>query len=259
LHSTAAETVRYLRAHGGFISGQEIADRLGVTRAAVWKHITVLRENGFDISSSTKKGYKLDSVPDIPSEEVLSSLLNTISFGKTIEYHQVIESTNTRAMSLGHQGASEGTVVTADSQTAGKSKGGGSWVSPSGKNLYMSVLLKPEVSADRLFEVERMALDSLARAVSACCPELPLELLETGLFTGERKIGGVLCEACGEIGRIHHAVAGIGLNVTHRSESPYTGSILELTGRTLSRAELTASVLEYFEAAYRKWLRHEQR
>ena len=259
MHSTAAETVRYLRASGGFVSGQEIADRLGITRAAVWKHITALREGGFVISSFTNRGYRLDSVPDLPSEEVLYSLLNTVNFGKTIEYHEVIESTNIRAMSLGHQGAPEGTVVTADCQTAGKSKGGGLWESPPGKNLYMSVLLKPYVPADLIFELERIALNSLAEAVGGICPDLPLETLEKGLFCKGSKIGGVLCEVCGEINRIHHAVAGIGLNVTHRSDSPATGSILELTGKTPSRAELTASVLEHFEASYRKWLRHEQR
>lgn len=258
MHSTAAETVRYLRASRGYLSGQAIADRLGITRAAVWKHIATLRENGFEISSVTNRGYRLDSVPDLPSEEVLYSILNTVSFGKTIEYHPVIESTNARAMSLGHRGADEGTVVTADCQTAGRARGGETWESPPGKNLYMSVLLKPRIPADLVFEIERMALNSLAETVSQNCPELPLEMLETGLFSGGRKIGGILCEICGEIGHIHHAVAGIGLYVTHHSQSPSTASIAELTEMNLSRAEMTASVLERFEVLYRKWLKREQ-
>lgn len=258
MHSTASEIVRYLRASGGFVSGQEIAHRLGMTRAAVWKHITALRESGFDISSVTNRGYRLDKVPDIPSEEVLSSILNTRTFGRTIEYHRVIRSTNSRAMSLGHEGAPEGTVVTADSQTDGKAKGGGSWESPPGNNLYLSVLLKPEVSADLVFEIERIALNSLAESVGEYCPGIPLTMMEAGLFSGKDKLGGVLCEVCGELERIHHAVAGIGLNVSHHSKKVGTSSILELTGISLSRAELTASVIERFEVSYGKWLKNEK-
>ena len=258
MHSTASEIVRYLRASRDFVSGQEIADRLGMTRAAVWKHIRALRITGFEISSVTNRGYRLDSVPDLPSEEVLYSLLNTSRFGKTIEYHSVTPSTNSRAMSLGHQGAAEGTVVTADSQTAGKARGGGTWESPSGKNLYISVLLKPGISTEFVFQLDRLALNALAVTVGEFCPALQLSLEETGLFSEGGKVGGVLCEVCGEIGNIHHAVVGFGLNVTHHAKVPGSVSILELTGKTLSRAELTVSVLEHFENSYLEWTNHEK-
>lgn len=258
IHSTASSIVRYLRSSGGFVSGEEIAARMGVTRAAIWKQVSSLREKGFLITSVTNRGYRLDSVPDVPSEEVLSALLNTVSFGKNIEYHSVIGSTNVRAMSLGHTGAPEGTVVTADRQTEGKARLGGSWSSPPGKNLYMSLLLKPETGADRIFELERIFLTAMRETLAAACPELSLEALETGLFCDGRKVGGVLFEVCGEIGRVHHAVAGTGLNVTHGSRLSDTASILELTGQTLSRAELTASMLEKAEKAYRKWKSNEQ-
>ncbi len=254
MYSTASETVRYLRESRGFVSGQEIAGRLGITRAAVWKHINSLRERGFGITSVTNKGYHLDSVPDLPSEVVLHSLLSTALVGSVIEYHPVIPSTNTRAMSLGHQGSPEGTVVTADSQTAGKARNGGVWASPPGKNLYLSVLLMPEVPADMLFKLGDIALRALKEAVNAFCPDLALEILDTGLYCMGNKIGGVLCEACGEIGRIHHAVAGIGLNVTHHPASAPASSITELAGTTPSRAELTVTLLEALERHYLKWM-----
>jgi len=254
VYSNSSETVRYLRESRDFVSGQEIAGRLGITRAAVWKHINSLRERGFGITSVTNKGYRLDSVPDLPSEEVLHSLLRTSLIGSVIEYHDAIPSTNTRAMSLGHQGYPQGTVVTADSQTAGKARDGGIWASPPGKNLYLSVLLKPGVPADMLFKLEEIALRAMKEAVNASCPDLPLEVLDAGLFCGKNKIGGVLCEACGEIGRIHHAVAGIGLNVTHHPSSSPASSITELTGSTPSRAELTVTLLEAMETHYLKWM-----
>lgn len=255
MYSTASETVRYLRESRGFVSGEEIAGKLGITRAAVWKHISSLRERGFGITSVTNRGYRLDSVPDLPSEEVLHSLLGTTLIGSVIEYHPVIPSTNTRAMSLGHQGYPEGTVVTADSQTAGKARDGGIWASPPGKNLYLSVLLKPGVAADMLYRLHGIALGALRESVGAYCPDLPLEILDTGLYCRGNKIGGVLCEACGEIGRIHHAVAGIGLNVTHHPESAPASSITELSGTTPSRAELTVTLLEALERHYLKWMR----
>jgi BirA family biotin operon repressor/biotin-[acetyl-CoA-carboxylase] ligase len=258
MHNSCTDLIRLLRAGGGYVSGQQIAGRLGITRAAVWKQVENLRSDGFLVESSTNRGYRLAGVPDIPSQEVLSSILNTSVFGKVIEYHEEIQSTNDRAMELGRENAPEGTVITADAQTAGKAKFGGSWESPSGKNLYLSVLLYPGVSADRCFEIERLALESLSSAVTSMYPELPLTLLESGLFSDKSKIGGVLCELSGEIGRVDYLVAGIGLNVTHHSTSPRHESISSLTGKTPSRAELTASVLEFFERSYRKWEKNEK-
>lgn len=258
MHNSCTDLVRLLRSGNGFVSGEQIANRLGITRAAVWKQVENLRSDGFLIESSTNRGYKLAGVPDIPSAEVLTSILGTTLFGNTIEYHEEIQSTNDRAMELGREKAPEGTVVTADTQTAGKARQGGNWESPSGKNLYLSVLLYPGISADRCFEVERLALESLSSAVAGFCPELPLTLLESGLFSGRGKIGGVLCEISGDIGRVDYLVAGIGLNATHHSISPGHESISSLTGKTLSRAELTASVLEFFESSYRKWKKNEK-
>ncbi len=85
-----------LSAADTFVSGEEIAGRLGITRAGVWKHIDALRRAGFEISSSTNRGYRLTGIPDTPSPEVLSAMLNTAFMGRTIEYHPVISSTNER-------------------------------------------------------------------------------------------------------------------------------------------------------------------
>lgn len=257
MRNTAAEIVRLLRAGDGDVSGQKIAEQLGVTRAAVSKNIACLRDLGFEILSSTRVGYQLIAVPDIPSAEVLSSLLHSRVMGNKIEYHKEIISTNQRAMRLGHTGATEGTVVTADTQTGGKARGGKAWASPSGRNLYMSVILTPKISVDRTVEIERLALEALAAGVNNLCPSLPLTLLKTGLWSGRGKIGGILCEVCGEIDSIHHIVAGIGLNISHHDSLPDSESVFSLTGRVLSRAEVTASVLDNLEKLYLKWKRNE--
>jgi len=256
--NSRAELIRYLNDGEGYTSGQKIASKLGITRAAVWKQIENLRGEGFLIESSTRLGYQLAGVPDVPSGAVLSSILNTRMFGNLVEYYSEISSTNDRAMELGRENAPEGSLVTADAQTAGRASCGGSWESPSGKNLYMSVLLYPGIPAERCFEIERLALEALSAAVARLCPDLPLTLLDNGLYSGDRKIGGVLCEIQGDIGRIDHLVTGIGLNVSHHSCLQGHESLASITGRVVSRAELTASVLEFFESSYGKWKQNEQ-
>jgi len=251
--SSAAEVVRILRHSDGYVSGETIAAELGVSRAAVWKHIKSLRDTGFDICAFTNRGYRLLSVPDIPSSEVLSSILNTTVFGRSVEYYPVIASTNERAMELGRLGAASGTVVTADRQTAGKARNGGVWPSPSGKNLYLSILVRPEVELSRAEEVALAGLRALGSAAGNLFPLLAFEQRNSGLFCNNRKVGGVLCEVQGEIGRIHHLVVGVGLNVSHHGHGDGTESLYSLSGKLLPRAELIASVLEAFEWIYNEW------
>jgi BirA family biotin operon repressor/biotin-[acetyl-CoA-carboxylase] ligase len=251
--SSAAEVVKILRSSGGYVSGEEIALRLGISRAGVWKHIKTLRNMGFEVSAFTNRGYKLISVPDVPSSEVLSSILKTTVFGNSIEYHAVIDSTNDKAMELGRQGASSGTVVTADRQTAGKARNGGIWPSPSGKNLYLSILVRPGVELVRANEIALIALHSLASVVSGLFPDRSFVIQNSGIYSGDRKLGGILCEVQGEIGMIHHMVAGAGLNVSHHGHEDGTESLYSLSGKMLSRAELTASLLEEVERLFMKW------
>ncbi len=250
--STAA-VVRMLKSSEGFVSGEEIAGKLNVSRASVWKRIQNLRSMGFDITASTKKGYRLISLPDTPSSEVLSSVLNTSFIGKKIEYHSQITSTNERAMALGQTGAPSGTVVTADRQSAGKAREGGTWSSPPGKNLYLSVILKPSVTLVRAGEIAELAASSLKASVEKYFPEFSFRISDYGLFSGQRKLGGILCEACGEISKIYYMAVGVGLNVSHFDSDSASDSLFSLTGKMLSRAELTAAVLENIEEQYLKW------
>ncbi|MCK5131395.1 MAG: biotin--[acetyl-CoA-carboxylase] ligase [Candidatus Sabulitectum sp.] len=254
---SSAAVVKILRGSGSYVSGEEIAAGLGVSRASVWKRISSLRNMGFDISASTNKGYKLVSVPDVPSAEVLSSLLNTSLIGQVIEYHPEIASTNDRAMELGLSGAACGTVVTADRQTAGKARNGGSWSSPPGKNLYLSIVLRPGVALSRVGEVADIALESLGLAVSRFFCDTRLLFCKHGLFFGEKKLGGVLCEMRGEIDLVHYMAVGVGLNVSHCKVDSGTESLFSLTGKMFSRAELTVAVLEEFEHLYLKWNENE--
>ena len=249
----SAAVVQILRSSSDYVSGEDVATELGVTRASVWKCVKNLRDMGFNISASTNKGYKLESVPDIPSAPVLSSLLSTSSIGKTIEYHDRISSTNDRAMTLGLSGASSGTVVTASAQSAGKARNGETWSSPPGKNLYLSILVRPEVALARAEEIADLALQSLYLSVIRFFPESGFLLNTDGLFFHGKKLGGVLCEVKGEISKIYYMAAGVGLNVSHCETDSDTGSLFSITGKMLSRAEITVALLEEFEKLYLEW------
>lgn len=255
--SSTSAVVRILKSSEGFVSGEKIAEELGVSRASVWKSIKTLRNAGFDISASTNKGYQLVSIPDIPSAEVMLSLLNTSVFGRSIEYHPVISSTNDRAMELGSGGAACGAVITADRQTAGRARRGGVWASPSGKNLYLSIVVRPDVSLVRAEEVAGLALNALGLAAGRFFPDICFSQSDRGLFFHEKKLGGVLCEACGEIDIVHHMAVGIGLNVSHSKVDSQSTSLFLITGEMPSRAELTVAVLEEFEKHYLKWRNNE--
>jgi BirA family biotin operon repressor/biotin-[acetyl-CoA-carboxylase] ligase len=245
--------VRILKGAHDFVSGEEMAEKLGVSRAAVWKSIDRLRKMGFDVSASTNRGYRLVSIPDTPSAEVMSSLINTTVFGRSIEYHPAIASTNDRAMELGARGVSCGTVVTADRQTAGKARNGGVWPSPPGKNLYLSVVVRPGIPLARSAEVAELAVKSLGMGAGRFFPGICFSSRNHGLFFQGKKLGGVLCEVRGEIGLVYYMAVGIGLNVSHSRADSNTTSLFLVTGKMLSRAELTIAVLEEFEKHYLKW------
>lgn len=238
-----------------YLSGEQIASYLGVSRASVWKSIKKLRANGFEINAVTNRGYKLLSVPDIPSEAVLSSMLNTSLIGKSIKYYPEIESTNKTAMALAQNGATSGTVVTAERQTEGKARFGNTWHSPSGKNLYLSIILKPRISFTEISEIQTIAFHSLKEATKFFLPELDLCVTDKGLFSGNNKIGGVLCEFQGDTDNLHFVVVGFGLNISHKGLK--TESILSLTGKKLLRSEVACKVLELFEEKFLEWEKNE--
>ena len=140
------EIIRLLKAApGSYTSGQRISRELGISRTAVWKHMGALRKGGYSIEASPRKGYRLagTSYP-FNGVEVRSGLENGL-FGNVLFFYNTLESTNSRALEMAKEGAAEGTVIIAESQTKGKGRLGRSWLSPPGVNLYTSIILRPPV------------------------------------------------------------------------------------------------------------------
>lgn len=144
---------------GTYVSGQQICDRMGVSRTAVWKHVNALREMGYVIESATKKGYMLIREPDILIYGEVEPYLKTKYIGRNYIYFDTVESTNTLAKAL-PESTPEGTVVVAEEQTAGRGRTGRAWVSPKGQGIWMSLYLKPDITpqeAPRLTHVAALA------------------------------------------------------------------------------------------------------
>ena len=139
------EILTLLRETDGYVSGQELCEKFGVSRTAVWKAINQLKEAGYEIEAVQNKGYRLVSVPDILSESELQSVRKTRWIGEKIAFFDVVDSTNTRAKQLAEEGAPNGTYVIAERQDAGKGRRGRGFDSPAGQGIWMTLVLKPEI------------------------------------------------------------------------------------------------------------------
>ncbi|HOE60458.1 MAG TPA: biotin--[acetyl-CoA-carboxylase] ligase [Kiritimatiellia bacterium] len=250
------------QAAGGEVSSRALCDRLGVSRAAIWKRIEALRGLGYGISASPRRGYRLESVPDLPHAAEVLPLLSTRRIGRDCRYVAETGSTNRDAAVLAQAGAEEGLVVTAGSQHAGRGRMTRVWFSPAGVNLYFSLVLRPAVEPLRAASLPLVAGLAVAEAVADLAPELqPAVKWPNDILVAGRKLCGILCEMQAEIDCVRHIVLGVGVNVNlERASLPEeirsrATSLRMACGRSFSRAAVLAAILNHFEPLYDQWLR----
>ena len=131
-----------LQHRGEYISGEEMARHLGVSRAAVWKAVKQLESEGMCIQAATNRGYALSDAADILSPACISGYLRHPEVF-AIQVEKTLDSTNRLARDLAQRGGREGTVVVAGEQTAGRGRLGRSFFSPGGTGVYFSLVLRP--------------------------------------------------------------------------------------------------------------------
>ncbi|MBF0154338.1 MAG: biotin--[acetyl-CoA-carboxylase] ligase [Magnetococcales bacterium] len=201
-------------ARGACLSGKSLGERLGVSRAAVWKRIRALIQNGYLIESRHGKGYRLVREPDVLTREAVAPLLSAGLFRAGRYHHRVeVGSTNEEAVTLARAGVPEGTVVVAESQTRGRGRLGRQWLSPPGVNLSFSFVLRPRMSPNRTFQLTLLAGLALAETVQeAGFAEVTIKWPNDLLLRG-RKLAGILTEMGAEMDQVHYVVVGVGLNV----------------------------------------------
>lgn len=248
-----------LRRQEGFLSGEDIGRELSITRAAVWKGIKKLREEGYEIEAVTNRGYRLTNPETMYNKRELEQGLKTKTMGQTIYFYEETDTTNNHARELALEGAPEGTLVVAEKQTAGRGRRGKVWESPLGTGIWMSLVLRPQIAPTEASVLTLLCGLATAEAIEA----------ETGLSAGikwpndilinGKKAVGILTEMDCEMSEVHFVIPGIGINVNTASFPPEIADIatslyLEC-GKTVSRRRLVHKVLERLEEHYETFLR----
>lgn len=256
-----AEILRLLRETDGYVSGQELCNKFGVSRTAVWKAINQLKEAGYEIEAAQNRGYHLLSVPDRMDETELSSIRQTEWAGCETYYFDCIDSTNTKAKELAEDGHPTGTFVVADQQTAGKGRRGRSWDSLPGTGIYMTLLLKPDINPNNASMLTLVAAIATANAIHRVTDAQALIKWPNDVVINGKKICGILTEMSAQFDYINHIVIGIGINV-HNESFPEeladrASSLLMECGKRFHRADLIEAFLEEFERTYASYLQTE--
>lgn len=240
-----------------WISGADISARLGVTRAAIWARVAELRRLGYQIEASPHRGYRLLSCPDLLHADDLASRLGVVRvIGRDIRVFQETSSTSDVLEKLAHDGVREGVVVFAETQKKGRGRLGRSWVSPAGKGLWFSVLLRPRLRPQEVTRLTVATATAIARAIRTELPLRPEIKWPNDLMLQGRKFAGVLMELSGELDSIGHVNLGIGVNVNlEAADFPpalrgVATSLRSVLGRAVDRPALAAAILRELDAVY---------
>ena len=255
--------LRALREADGYLSGQELAGRLSVSRTAVWKNIRLLQAEGYRIEAVSNRGYCLVESPDRVTEEELTSLLDTEWVGRKVKCYDQVTSTNQVAKALAEEGASDGTLVVANEQTAGKGRYGRRWGTPAGEAVAMTLILRPKLPPEQISMVTLVAGMAVAQACREICHVDAVIKWPNDVVVNGKKVCGILTEMTTDMHSVSYIVVGIGINTRVSAFPPELADKaaslhreMELIGYEVPvrRSEIIAAVLKYFEKAYTQFL-----
>lgn len=256
--TTDARILAVLRqASGGAVPAADLAARLGLSRATLEAHLRDLRRLGYEIEAHPLGGCRLRSSPDaLHADDLLARLGATKVIGRDVRVFHSTTSTNDVVEKLARDGVAEGVVVIAEHQSRGRGRLGRAWISPSGKGLWFSVLLRPPLRPVEATRITIMAAAALARTLRDGC-RLPVGIKwPNDLLLNGRKIGGSLLELSAETDRLRHVTLGIGLDV-NLTASDYPPALRAVAtslrleaGRSFDRSELAAEILRALDQGY---------
>ncbi len=248
--------IRVLTEHAMVVvSGTKLAAEIGTSRSEVWRLVQQLRSLGVEIAGHPATGYQLKTVPDLLLPDVLGPLLKGTMFAGRIHHYFRVGSTNAAAMYAAAEDEPEGAVFIAEEQTAGRGRAAHGWHSPRSAGVYVSVILRPQLTPADVLALSLVAGLAAAAAVrerTGLKPDLrwPNDLLLEG-----KKVCGMLTELTAEATRVRYAVVGVGLNVNQRDFpvelEPIATSLRIVSGQVWSRVELAAALLRSLDHEYR--------
>lgn len=248
------EILKLLKETDGYISGQELCEKFGVSRTAIWKVINQLKEEGYEIEAVRNKGYILKGSADVLSKEELESTIHTKWAGENVVFFEETVSTNNEIRSLAEQGAPHGTLAVAEKQLGGKGRRGRVWTSPAGVGIWMSMLLRPQIdplAASMLTLVMALAAKKGIEISTGLKSEIKWP---NDLVLNKKKICGILTEMSTELMEIQYVIPGIGINVNQKDfpddiKATATSLYIE-SGKIQKRSEIIAAIMEAFEGYY---------
>lgn len=249
-----------LRDSEDFLSGESIGNKLGVSRAAVWKNIKKLRIEGYKIESVTNKGYKLIEDNLLLCQEIMDTI-PTKSIGKEIIFFTETDSTNTQLKKIGQNKGNEGIVAIAESMTQGRGRLGRVWTAPKFTGLWFSILLKPNIAPQNASAITLISGIAVANAIENTI-DLKVDIKwPNDILVNNKKICGILTEMDCEIDNINFVILGIGINVNVENfpeelNDIATSLYLE-TGEKVDRNILFKNVLIEFEKLYTRFVEND--
>jgi len=244
------------------ISGEEIGKQFKISRTAVWKHVNELRKMGYEIRSSPKIGYTFKKSPDLLLPEEIEHGLKTKFIGKHVVHYDTAFSTQDIAAEMARGGATEGTLVIAETQENGRGRKGRSWVSFPKGGIYLSLILKPNLMPSQVVQIPLIAGVAMTKAIRETVSLKPMIKWPNDIIIGKKKVGGILTEMSSEIDGVNYVVLGVGLNV-NMPTSVFSEDIFDIAtslifecGKNTSRTKLVQGFLCGFELIYTKFLVH---
>ena len=255
--TTDAIILAALRANPAGVSGADLAEQLGISRAAVWSRIQELRRLDYGIEAGPHFGYRLMHSPDVlHADDLLSRLGPTKVVGRDIQVFEQTTSTNDVIEKLARDGVKEGAVVYAETQTKGRGRLGRKWISPAHKGLWFSILLRPDLRPQMTTQLTVASATALRRAIKLQTGWSPEIKWPNDILMGGKKVAGILTEMSAELDRVRYVILGIGVDVNlTASDLPaelrtIATSLRIETGKPVSRAELAVNILRELDKDY---------
>lgn len=239
-----------------FISGEQLSKELGISRTAVWKHINALREEGYNIESANKKGYRLAEKPDdILSSENITHNLTTECIGKKVIHLDTVGSTNDYAKEIANK-VNGGTLVISEEQTKGKGRLGRSWKSVPGEGIWMSLIIKPKIEPYKAPFLTLVAGASIVVALRKLGVDASIKW-PNDIIVNNKKICGILTELSAEMERVNYVVVGPGINVKtleFPDEIKDKATSLYKEGYKIPRVDIVRQFCIEFEKLYKAYI-----
>lgn len=243
-----------------YLSGQYLADLIGCSRTAVWKHIEELRKEGFELEAIRRKGYRITKTPERVTADEIRLGLKTKFLGMHIHYEESVDSTQKIAHRLAYENASEGTVIIAEEQLSGRGRMDRPWHSPKYTGIWMSVILRPNIPPSRAPQLTLITAVAVVQAIEELTNLSPQIKWPNDILLNGKKVTGILTELQADVDRVISIIIGIGINVNQQLEDypkelqTIATSLAIESGNKLQRAEMIKILLNKLEKLYLLYL-----